>query len=75
MASSKRKLTDEQEAVAQTQDPAESVYTAAELVKNHRVLNTSHAIVTVALRLAGVKEATVTEAKKIIEEFKNKEVK
>lgn len=75
MASPKRKLTDDQEAVVQTQDPAESVYTAAELVKNHRVLNTSHAIATVALRLAGVKEATVTEAKKIIEEFKNKEVK
>lgn len=53
----------------------ESVYTAAELIDNHKVFNTSREIVAVALRLAGVKSATFTDAKNIIEKFKNKEVK
>lgn len=55
--------------------PAESVYTAEELAKNHKVFNTSRAIVETALRLAGKKNATLTEAKTIINNFKNKEVK
>ena len=53
----------------------ESVYTAAELIQNHKVFNTSREIVEVALRLAGKKSATLTEAKAVIEKFKNKEVK
>ena len=53
----------------------ESVYTAAELVENHKVFKTSREIVEVALRLAGKKSASYTEAKAIIEKFKNKEVK
>lgn len=53
----------------------ESVYTAAELIENHKVFNTSREIVEVALRIAGKKTATFTEAKTIIEKFKNKEVK
>ena len=53
----------------------ESVYTAAELIENHQVFNTSREIVEVALRIAGKKAATFTEAKTIIEKFKNKEVK
>lgn len=53
----------------------ESVYTAAELAQNHKFFNTSYEIVVVALRLAGKKAATITEAKQIIEKFKNKEVK
>lgn len=55
--------------------PAESVYTAEELAKNHKAFNTSYEIVAVSLRLAGKKNATFTEAKNIIEKFKNKEVK
>ena len=55
--------------------PAESVYTAEELAENYKIFNTSHAIVAVALRLAGKKSATLTEAKDIINKFKNKEVK
>lgn len=54
---------------------AESVYTAAELVKNSHVFNTSPEIVAVALRQAGKKTATFTEAKALVEKFKNKEVK
>ena len=53
----------------------ESVYTAEELAANYKVFNTSRDIVEVALRLAGKKTATLTEAKEIIKNFKNKEVK
>ena len=53
----------------------ESVYTAEELTANFKVFNTSREIVEVALRIAGKKSATFTEAKEIIEKFKNKEVK
>ena len=53
----------------------ESVYTAEELAENHKVFKTSREIVEIALRLAGKKSATFTEAKAIIEKFKNKEVK
>lgn len=54
---------------------AESVYSAADLAKNYKAFHTSREIVVVALRLAGKTEATFTEAKSIIESFKNKEVK
>lgn len=54
---------------------AESIYTAVELANNHKLFNTSYEIVTVALRQAGKKEATFSEAKAIIEKFKTKEVK
>ena len=53
----------------------ESVYTAEELANNHMAFNTSYEIVSVALRQAGKKEFTFTEAQKIIEKFKTKEVK
>lgn len=53
----------------------ESVYSAAELIENHKVFNTSREIVEVALRMEGKNTATFTEAKTIIEKFKNKEVK
>lgn len=53
----------------------ECVYTADELASNHKLFNTSYEIVTVALRKAGKQAATFTEAKKIIENFKNREVK
>lgn len=52
----------------------ESVYSAEDLARNHKVFKTSYEIVAIALRTAGKKEATFSEAKKIIEEFKNKEV-
>lgn len=53
----------------------ESVYTAEELAANYKVFNASYEIVVIALRKAGKKTATVSEAKRIIENFKNKEVK
>lgn len=54
---------------------AESVYTAKELADNHKVFGTFREIVVVALRSAGKETATFSEAKKIIENFKTKEVK
>lgn len=55
----------------------DDVYTAEELAENHDVFHTSYEIVAVALRLAGKKKATVSEAGAIIAKFKtkNKEVK
>lgn len=53
----------------------ESVYSAEELAANHKLFNTSREIVEVALRMAGKKATSLTEAKAIIEKFKNKEVK
>lgn len=77
MANSKEKATPE--AVKETpivqKNVNESVYTAEELAQNHKFFKTSYEIVTVALRMAGKQAATVTEAKNIIEKFKNKEVK
>lgn len=52
----------------------ESVYSAEELAKNHKVLGASYEIVAVALKLAGKKEATLKDAQKIVDEFKNREV-
>lgn len=54
---------------------SESIYSAAELAANHTLFNTSYEIVAIAMRLAGKKEATFSEAKAIIEKFKSKEVK
>lgn len=58
-----------------TPPESESVYTIAELADNHKVFGTFREIVTVALRGAGKETFTFTEAKNIIEKFKNKEVK
>ena len=55
---------------AENQAP-ESVYTAEELAENHKLFGTSREIVVVALRLAGKKTATFSEATNIIEKFKN----
>lgn len=74
--SSKAKSAPTPAAVNEKVNPVnESVYTAEELVENHKVFNTSREIVEIALRIAGKKSATLPEAKAIIEKFKNKEVK
>lgn len=76
MAKSKATTAPVKETEVETKKaPAESVYTRAELVENHKAFNTYREIVDVALRLAGKETATFAEAKTIIEKFKNKEVK
>lgn len=62
-----------QESVAVT--PAESVYSAEELAQNAQALFGVHIdIATAALRLKGVKEATVAEAKAIVKVFAERKV-
>ena len=55
--------------------PAESIYSAEQLAKAHGTFGTSYAIVATALQIAGKDQATVSEAKEIIEKFKKQEVK
>lgn len=53
----------------------ESLYTVAELATEAKnVFHTSPDIVTAALRMEGVKKTTLTEAKRIVEAFRKKEV-
>lgn len=54
---------------------AEAVYSVSELVANFHLFAANRDIVVIALRKAGTKEATFSEAKAIIDKFKNKEVK
>lgn len=53
----------------------ESIYTASEIAENYKAFGTYREIVVVALRLAGKETATFSEAKNIVDKFKNKEVK
>lgn len=55
--------------------PQEQEYTAEQLTEACHIFGVRREIVVVALRLAGKKTATVTEARIIIDDFKNKEVK
>ena len=52
----------------------ESLYSAKELADNYKIFNTSREIIVVALRQAKKETATVSEARAIIDKFKNKEV-
>lgn len=70
----KEKAPAEPKKTAKTKEP-ESVYEAEELARNARVLGASYALVKVALRLAKKDHATLKEAQKIVDEFKNREVK
>lgn len=77
MATSEKKVVAEavKESPAVRSQVNESVYTAEELASNHKYFKTSYEVVAVALRMAGKKTATASEAEKIIEKFKNREVK
>ena len=59
-------------AVEAEKQASESVYTAEELADNHKVFGTFREIVVVALRLAGKDTYTLSEAKAIVDNFKNK---
>ena len=54
--------------------PAKDVYTVDEIIEGYTAFGTSKEIVTVAIKLSGIKSATFDEAKKLIDDFKNKEV-
>lgn len=67
-------MAKKEEATAQKY-PQEQVYTAEQLAEACHIFDVRREIVVVSLRLAGKKTATVTEARTIIDDFKNKEVK
>lgn len=75
--STKNKVQASVEAAPPTEKTAvnQSVYTAEELANHHKAFGTYREIVVVALRQAKMKTATFAEAKKIVDKFKNKEVK
>lgn len=75
MANAKEKPVESVKPLEIEKAPQESVYTADELAANCKLFRTSHEIVVVALRKAGKKTATFSEAQTIIEKFKNQEVK
>ena len=75
MANPSKKAAEEMAPVKEAAPVAESVYTAEELARNCKAFHTRREVVDVALRLAGRKTATFSEAKKIIDNFKNREVK
>lgn len=52
-----------------------SVYTTEQLINNYKAFNTSKEIVKVALKLSGKDRITFDEAKRIVDAFRNKEVK
>lgn len=56
--------------------PTAPQYTAAELANAaQKVFGVPQDVATAALRMAGVKAATIEEAKKIVQDFAKKEVK
>ena len=53
----------------------ESVYSLKDLIAGHKAFGVPREIVIVALKLKGIEQATFAEAKQIIDEFKQREVK
>ena len=58
----------------ETKTVPEVTYTVDEYVENPQVLGVSQDIIRTAFARAGVKEATQSTAKKIVDTFKKKEV-
>lgn len=63
------------EAKAPEAKAPESEYPTRELIAGHKAFGVPKEIAAVALKLKGIEQATFAEAKKIIDEFKNREVK
>ena len=55
--------------------PAAETYPISEIIANYKAFNAPKAIVSTALKIAKVERVSLEEAKRIIETFKNKEVK
>ena len=66
--------TKKQKEAVETASAPESVYTARELADSCHVFGTMKDIVLMALRRAGKPVTTFSDARQIIDEFKNKEV-
>ena len=55
--------------------PPESIYSASDLADNYHLFGVNRDMVVIALRKAGKRFYTFSEAKAIIDNFKSKEVK
>lgn len=76
MANNSNNTKQSTKAVAKVTNVAvESTYAVAEFVKASKKLNASPDIVKAAFKCAGKTQATLEEAKKIVNTFKSKEVK
>ncbi len=76
MATNESKQATANETKQTAAKPTAPEYTAAELAKAaQKVFGVPQDVATAALRLAGVKSATVEEAKKIVSNFAKREVK
>lgn len=53
----------------------ESKYSISELAENQKMFETDDVVIKTALMLGGKKEYTLSEAKRLVNEFKTKEVK
>lgn len=58
----------------ETKTVSEVTYTVDEYAENPQVLGVSQDIIRTAFAMAGVKEATQSTAKKLVDTFKKKEV-
>ena len=58
----------------ETKTAPEVTYTVDEYAENPQVLGVSQDIIRTAFAMAGVKEATQSRAKKLVDTFKKKEV-
>jgi anti-sigma regulatory factor (Ser/Thr protein kinase) len=65
----------DQQATVNAATQTESVYAVSELAANAKIFGERPECVTAALRFAGKATCTVSEAKKIVEEFMKREVK
>lgn len=75
MANPRRKLN-EAEVTAETPSTAqESTYSVEQLISEYKAFKCNRDLVVVALRLHGNADLNFSEAERIIEEFKNKEVR
>jgi len=60
---------------APAKKPAGSIYSLGQLVREHKALGASREIVAVALKKTGKPSFTISEARGLVNKFKNQEVK
>lgn len=70
----KQEILSEPEKKTASKIATEPVYSAGQLAEHYTVFNTSKAVVIAALRIANKPFATLSEAKRIVNIFRNQEV-
>lgn len=77
MANTNKRKLNAEEPVIQVETPAtqEPTHSVAQLINEYAAFHCNRDLVVVALKLSGKEEMTFSEAERIIEDFKNKEVR